>query len=206
MTDRLLTAAFVTACTGAAMVGAQAPARSAPEPGPRIEVVIAGELVLSDDEDRAVLRDGDGHLVTRPGDVIRYRLTASNRGGEAARNTELLDPIPAGTEYVIGSAQGEGMRVLFSIDNGQTFVPEPVRYRTRTTEGEVRELPAPARMYTHVKWLSPEPIPPDGMVEATFEVRVSRHFEAPDADLSSDDPSSDDPSSDDPSSDDPSQD
>lgn len=146
---------------------------SATMTGPRIAIAIADELLLPPGESRTVLRDGAGHLVTRPGDVIRYRLTASNRGTEPARNVELLDPIPAGTEYVIGSARGGGMHLLFSIDGGRTFEPQPVRYEVRTTAGEMREVAAEPRMYTHVKWSIVDPLPPGGRVEAAFQVRVS---------------------------------
>ena len=159
------------------LLGADAPAaiEEAPAPvtGPHLEIAVGDELVLPSGESRAMLRDEAGHLVTRPGDVIRYRLTASNVGTDPARNTELVDPIPAGTEYVIGSARGDGMQLLFSIDGGRTFAPQPVRYQVHTAAGERRELAAEPQMYTHVKWHCPNSIPPGNELEASFEVRVS---------------------------------
>ena len=164
----------VATCLIAVGVWAQPVDEAAGPPGPRIEITITDELVLPTGVSRTVLRDAAGNLVTRPGDVIRYRLTASNRGSEPARNTELLDPIPAGTEYVIGSARGDGMRLLFSIDGGRTFEPQPVRYEVRSEQGEVIEVAAEPGMYTHVKWSGLAPIPPGGEVEASFQVRVSQ--------------------------------
>ena len=183
MTGRLMRIALLAACAGAGGLRAQAPDEAEPELGPRLEIVIADDLVLPPGEQRAVVRDEAGNLVTRPGDIIRYRLTARNTGTEAVRKAELLDPIPAGTEYVPGSARGAGMQVLCSIDGGQTFVPEPVRYRVRAANGDGRQVVAEPGMYTHVKWLSLAPLPPGGTLEATFQVRVSRR--------QSDDPSQD---------------
>ena len=155
------TRTLVAACSIASSSWAQAPVDEAAElRGPRIEIAVTDELVLPKGATESVIRDGAGNLVTRPGDVIRYRLTASNRGSEPARNTELLDPIPAGTEYVIGSARGDGMRLLFSIDGGRTFGPQPVRYEVRSPQGEVIEVAAEPGMYTHVKWSGLSPISP----------------------------------------------
>ncbi len=170
---------LVTACMIASSAQAQAPVDEAAVPtGPRIEIVIMDDLLLPSGGTGTVTRDGAGNLVTRPGDVIRYRLTASNRGSEPARNTELLDPIPAGTEYVIGSARGDGMRLLFSIDGGRTFKPQPVRYEVRSAQGEVVEVAAEPTMYTHVKWSDLAPISPGDAVEASFQVRVSQRQDA----------------------------
>ena len=170
---------LIAACLIALNARAQAPDDEAAGPtGPRIEIAITDDLVLPSGENRAVFRDGAGNLVTRPGDVIRYRLTVSNRGSEPARNTELLDPIPAGTEYVIGSARGDGMRLLFSIDGGRTFEPQPVRYEVRSAQGEVIEVAAEPTMYTHVKWSGLAPISPGDAVEASFQVRVSQRQDA----------------------------
>jgi uncharacterized repeat protein (TIGR01451 family) len=44
---------------------------------------------------------------TAPGDTVTYTLVCSNIGTGDARDIELSNPIPAGTRYVISSAEGD---------------------------------------------------------------------------------------------------
>lgn len=164
---KLALAALCIAATGSALW-----AQAQPPPGPRIEVAVADGLVLKKGEIRPTVRDSTGNLVTRPGDVIRYTLTATNRGREPAHNVEVVDPIPAGTEYVLGSAKGKGARISYSIDSGRFYQQPPVVYEFRLPDGSIEKRPAPADLYTHVKWTITQPIPPGGSVPITLQVRV----------------------------------
>lgn len=154
-------------------LGGAAVRAQAPPIGPRIEITISDELVLRPGGTRTAVRDSSGNLITRPGDVIQYTLIAVNNGTGPAHEVELVDPIPAGTEYALDSAVGEGMAVSYSIDEGHLYQFPPVVYDFRLPDGTFEKRPAPAGMYTHVKWLVTQHIPPGGSVTASLRVRVT---------------------------------
>lgn len=139
---------------------------------PKVVITMADTLVGPAQEERPALRDENGNLVLMPGDVVRYILTAANEGGQAAYNVELVDPVPAGTEYVPASAGGENMTITYSIDGGRTYVATPM-IEVTNENGQVEKKPAPPEMYTHVKWRIAGPIEPNQQAMAAFEVRVS---------------------------------
>ena len=164
--NRTLSFFIILAMIGVMAVTGQAQAQ------PRVVITMADTLVGPVQEERSALRDEDGNLVLMPGDVVRYILTAANEGGEAAYNVEIVDPVPAGTEYVPGSAGGENTTITYSIDGGRTYVATPM-IEVTNENGQVEKKPAPAEMYTHVKWLIAGPIEANQQVMAAFEVRVS---------------------------------
>jgi uncharacterized repeat protein (TIGR01451 family) len=61
------------------------------------------------------LTAGSGGL-TRPGDTLRYTVTATNAGGDDANNSVLSDPIPANTTYVPGSLVVSGAAATDATD------------------------------------------------------------------------------------------
>ncbi|MFA6472530.1 MAG: hypothetical protein WCU00_10860 [Candidatus Latescibacterota bacterium] len=140
--------------------------------GPRVEIAITDNLVLKQGETRTAQRDSTGALLTHPGDVIQYTLTAVNRGTQPAHEAEMIDPVPKGTEYVPGSAFGEGMTITYSIDGGKFYQPQPITYDFRKSDGAVEKRPALPGMYTHIKWLVNKPILPGTRVSASFRVKV----------------------------------
>jgi len=157
---------------GVALAGGVAEAQTLPPTGPRIEITLSDELVLAPDETRPVQRDSTGNLLTRPGDIIQYTLTATNHGTQPAHNVEIIDPIPKGTEYVLDSASGEGVTLSYSIDGGRIYQSPPVFSDFRLADGAIEKRPAPASRYTHVKWLVTQPLPPGASATVTLRVRV----------------------------------
>jgi uncharacterized repeat protein (TIGR01451 family) len=133
---------------------------------------ISDDLVLAPGDTHSVKRDSTGNLISRPGDIILYTLTATNRGTEPAHDVEIVDPIPDGTEYILDSATGKGMTISCSIDGGHFYWQPPVIYDVHRPDGRIDKRPASAGMYTHVKWLVTQPIPPGVSVTATLRVRV----------------------------------
>ena len=99
-------------------------------------------------------------------------LTAVNRGSQPDHEAEMIDPVPKGTEYVPGSAFGEGMTITYSIDGGKFYQPQPITYDFRKSDGAVEKRPALPGMYTHIKWLVNKPILPGTRVSASFRVKV----------------------------------
>lgn len=120
---------------------------------------------------QAAERDDNGNLMTKPGDVIRYTLVAENTSNEAMYNIKLVDPIPAGTEYVPDSAAGRGTDIRFSIDGGATYVAQPT-IQVRDQNGRLVTRPAPASMYTNVQWTFTQPLQPKEKRSVELRVRV----------------------------------
>jgi uncharacterized repeat protein (TIGR01451 family) len=164
---------FVAACAVLAASGLTRAQQSTPPAG--VTITITDELVLPVGDPRIgkAVRDSAGNLISKPGDIIRYTLIAVNGGAEPAYGVEMVDPIPRGTEFVIGSAAGVRMTITYSIDGGNHFQPAPILYDFRNPDGTIEKKHVPPDRYTHVKWLVNEPMGPRSKVIATMRVRVS---------------------------------
>ncbi|MEM9148968.1 MAG: hypothetical protein AAGB19_00655 [Cyanobacteria bacterium P01_F01_bin.3] len=113
----------------------------------------------------------EGDAVVNPGDVLRYGVVSSNDGEIAAENLVVTQPIPAAMTYVIGSEKGNtAASATYSIDNGETFVSEPMI--EVMVDGVAEMKPAPAEAYTHVKWSFNEALGSSVAVNVSHEVTV----------------------------------
>lgn len=122
-------------------------------------------------EGRKAEWDQAGNLVAAPGDFILFTLMAENVGSENAHNVDVVDPIPPGTEFVIGSAKGRNTSIVYSIDSGNTYVKEPT-IEVKDEQGRLVKKPAPAAMYTHVKWTIQDVMQPKEKKGLELRVRV----------------------------------
>ena len=138
---------------------AQVYAQQGGEAAPEITITMTDSLVNLE-EGRVATRDEEGALLLNPGDHIRFQIEAENIGTDAAYDVEVVYPIPEGTEYIMESAKGPAALITYSIDGGDTFVLPTVMYSERNADGVLEEKPAPASMFTHVKWRFSEPIQP----------------------------------------------
>jgi len=102
-----------------------------------------------------------------PGDVIEYKIIATNVSNEELKNVVIKARIPKGTVYVPKSATGEPE---FSIDNGKTFSKEPVKYFVVENGKKVEKIATPD-MYTNLRWKI-DSIKPNETVELTYRVKV----------------------------------
>ena len=135
------------------------------EPRPNLEGQIKLFLVDGDDITK--------HIPNTPvvsGSILKYEITYTNSGDAVAKNAEFQHPVPDGMEYIAESANGGN--ILFSIDDGKTFMPEPVKYTEMTNSGEEIERIASPNMYDIVKWVLDKPIKVDESVILSFEVNV----------------------------------
>lgn len=114
-----------------------------------------------------------GNVVVQPGDVIRYIVTGNNNSDRSTKNLVVTQPIPKQTTYVLNSVtvKNNKAKITYSINNGKNFVEKPT-VRVKLANGKVETLPAPAELYTHVRWKFEEPINPTTPVNATYQVRV----------------------------------
>ena len=113
----------------------------------------------------------EGEAAVQPGNVLRYSVVSSNDGEVPAKNLSITQPIPAEMTYVIGSEKGAAATTTYSIDNGETFVAEPM-VEVTLPDGTVEMQPAPAEAYTHVKWDFSEDIDTSVAVNVSHEVTV----------------------------------
>jgi uncharacterized repeat protein (TIGR01451 family) len=110
----------------------------------------------------------------QPGDVLRYTLTSKNQSNQPVKNLVLTQPVPKGTVFVLNSvtaAAAQDTVVLYSIDQGKTFVPQPT-IQVRDANGQMVTRPAPAEAYTHVRWQVRQALPPAATLQNSYQVKV----------------------------------
>ncbi len=110
----------------------------------------------------------------RPGETIRYVVTASNTSDRAIKKLVVTQPIPSNAVYVLNSAtlpNVAGAKLDYSIDGGKTYSEVPT-IRVKLDNGEIVNRPAPASLYTNVRWNFGDAFPPQTVVNATYQVRI----------------------------------
>ncbi len=107
------------------------------------------------------------------GDRLRYRVVSRNNGDRTAQNLIVTQPIPQGMVYQLRSATlpAKDVVLTYSIDNGKTFVAQPT-IQVTLPNGKTETRPAPAEMYTHVRWNLGSALTPKAAIELAYEVKV----------------------------------
>jgi hypothetical protein len=103
----------------------------------------------------------------RPGELIEYRATYTNRGAGAVRGLEGVLPIPVGTEYVGLSATPAGVEAS---TDGVRFAPIPLM-RKVVRDGRETWEPVPASEYRALRWKLGE-LAPDAKASIAARVLV----------------------------------
>ena len=148
-------------------------ALSAPPGRPSVTVDVSVER-------ERVRVEADGKTVTyrepvqdaAPGDTLVYTIRTENVGDRPALNTNVEDPVPPGTVLDPDSVSLGGAAVLASLDGGKNWQPFPARLAVPQEDGTVRQVPAPATSYTHLRWTFKEPLAPGEEREVLFKVRI----------------------------------
>lgn len=155
--------ALALACAPAAR------AQQADEPAPPLVVTALNRTAAAEAEAGAPR----GDQAARPGDVLRYRLTFRNPGGEPVRGVTLANPVAAGMTFVGGSARSSRDDVVteYSADGGATWSARPMEEVTDESGRRVRR-PAAPETYTHVRWTVQGWISPGAAVTAEFDARL----------------------------------
>lgn len=121
--------------------------------------------------EKVIWQQLEDQTAVTPGDILRYTIEGENRGDSAANNLAVTQPIPAQMTYRLDSARSKSeAEISYSIDHGETFVAEPTIKITQE-DGTVVEAPAPADVYTHIRWKFPTVTPELG-AKAMYEVQV----------------------------------
>lgn len=117
---------------------------------PALAEDLTAELVAS-----KVTQDADGTEVLvpadkgQPGDVIEYVATYTNKSGKDLLNLKAVVPIPAGTEYLNGTAKPKPPEA--SLD-GQKFDPIPLKRTVKLADGSAEVQPVPPTEYRALRW------------------------------------------------------
>jgi len=87
--------------------------------------------------------------LSKPGDLLEYRVKYTNRSASAATGLVANLPIPAGTTLVARSELPPG--VLASTD-GAHFAPPPLMRAVGQPDGSERQVPVPIEEYRALRW------------------------------------------------------
>jgi uncharacterized repeat protein (TIGR01451 family) len=136
-----------------------------------------------------LVRGEDGDVVERfvpvqeaiPGEVIEYRVTATNEGDVIYRPGTVVVTLPIGDglAYLEGTATPSSERVVteFSADGGATYAEPPVLVTDPGEEGEEAEGDGATRAadpaeYDHIRWTFSVPFEPGQEETLVYRVEV----------------------------------
>lgn len=134
---------------------------------PEVKVMLSG----------MVERDGaripvEKASAVKPGEILDWTITAANEGDASASDYKAVAKIPAGTQFVAGSASADGSAtVTYSIDNGKSFSPKPT-IDEKQPDGSIKKVPAPVTMYTQLRYEWADPLVQGGKLNASYKVRL----------------------------------
>jgi len=134
---------------------------------PEVKVKLAGSLKRND-ESLTLEKVGAVH----PGEILDWKITSANEGSAPARQYKTIGQIPQGTSFIAGSAVAEyDASVSYSIDGGKNFAATPT-IEEKQADGTTKRVPAPASMYTQVRYEWSDPLAAGSTLSASYKVRV----------------------------------
>jgi len=104
-----------------------------------------------------------------PGDVVIFTTQYANVDKKPAENVVIMNPVSEHVVYVENSAEGLGMKVEFSVDQGKRYAAPDKLVKT-DAQGVSRR--AAAREYTHIRWTLGKPLAPGGKGSVSFRAMV----------------------------------
>lgn len=111
-----------------------------------------------------------GDAALKPGETIRYDISAFNKGDVPARSLVPAGKVPAGTEYESGTAVPSAAGLEFSINDGKTWSAKPM-VTVHTPAGDVTK-PADPATYTNVRWVTGKSLAVSAASTFSYEVLV----------------------------------
>ena len=135
---------------------------------PAVKVMLSG-AVERDDTTVPV----EKVALVKSGEILDWTITSVNEGNAPANDYKAVGKIPAGTQFVAGSAKADGsVAVTFSIDNGKSFSSVPT-VDERQADGSVKKVPAPVSMYKQVRYEWSAPLNAGDKLNASYKVRLN---------------------------------
>jgi uncharacterized repeat protein (TIGR01451 family) len=157
--------------TSVALAGV--PAMAQGTAAPKALVITAENLMAGDAQHKAAASRGRDSKELMPGDVLRYRLTFTNVTPHAVKSVVFDNPLPAGLRYQAGTASSDRQQVViqYSIDSGKSYSAQPMI--EAEVDGKRVQRPAPADMYTHIRWSVQGSVLPGAVVRAEFRAQLA---------------------------------
>jgi uncharacterized repeat protein (TIGR01451 family) len=105
-----------------------------------------------------------------PGTEVIYTSTFRNIGRKPAGNVAIVNPVPANTTLVAGSASGENTEISFSADGGKSWASAD---KVRVTGADGKPRPAGISEFTHIRWAWRGELPAGKQGAVAFRVTVN---------------------------------
>jgi uncharacterized repeat protein (TIGR01451 family) len=105
-----------------------------------------------------------------PGTEVFYTSTFRNTGKKPAANIAVVNPVPANTTLVGGSAFGENTQIAFSADGGKTWAAAD---QLKVTGKDGKARPAALSEFTHIRWTYRGELAPGKQSSVGFRVVVN---------------------------------
>jgi uncharacterized repeat protein (TIGR01451 family) len=108
----------------------------------------------------------------KQGEIMDWTITSTNEGNAPAHEYKAIGVVPTGTEFVAGSVSADGSaKVTYSIDNGKSFSAQPT-IEEKQADGSTKKVPAPASMYTQIRYEWANPLNQGAKLNAFYKVRL----------------------------------
>ncbi len=108
----------------------------------------------------------------KAGEILDWKISSVNEGNASAQNYRVVGQIPKGTVFVADSARSEANgQISYSIDGGKTFSAQPL-IEEKQADGSVKRVPAPAAMFTQLRFDFANELAVKSEVNAAYRVRV----------------------------------
>lgn len=110
--------------------------------------------------------------IVKSGEILDWTITSLNEGTAPARDYKAVGKVPTGTEFIAGSVTADGSAtVTYSIDNGKSFWAQPT-IEEKQPDGSVKKVPAPASMYTQIRYEWADPLNQNSKLDVSYKVRL----------------------------------
>jgi uncharacterized repeat protein (TIGR01451 family) len=135
----------------------------------RPEVKVQLSAVVERDNGKIPVEKAAG---IKSGEILDWTITSANEGDASASEYKAVGKIPLGTQFVAGSATADGSAaVTYSIDNGKSFFAQPL-IEEKQPDGSTKKVPAPASMYTQLRYEWADPLVQGAKLSASYKVRL----------------------------------
>jgi uncharacterized repeat protein (TIGR01451 family) len=135
---------------------------------PAVKVMLSGAVERDD-----TMVPVEKAALVKSGEILDWTITSVNEGNAPATEYKAIGKIPAGTQFVAGSAKADGpVEVAFSIDNGKSFSGTPT-VDERQEDGSVKKVPAPVSMYHQIRYAWSAPLNEGDKLNASYKVRLN---------------------------------
>ena len=134
---------------------------------PEVKVVLSGTV----ERDASKIPVEKASLV-KSGEILDWTIMSVNEGNAPANEYHAVAKIPAGTQFVPGSAAADKAALVeFSLDNGKTFSSTPT-VEEKQADGSVKKVAAPVSLYTQIRYEWTDPLHQGETLKASYKVRL----------------------------------